>query len=198
MHESDINFYSATSDYSHLSGLIEQVVHHKLYKHYVPDMGPDDIAQEIRIKCVAAMEKFDATRIGPNPYQFLSKVADNHLYNLKRGTWVPNNPPCNRCPLWDIVHKTCTVNEVGCDKIVEYRQKMAAKAALRTATELPDYGQNIHETDIEADILHEHFKAKMPKKLLSHYEKLVRGEKILAHHKTKIRAIIKAILHEKI
>lgn len=194
----DINFYSATSDYSHLSGVIEQVVHNKIHRYYVPDMSPDDIAQEIRIKCVAAMEKFDATRIGPNPYQFLSKVADNHLYNFSRGTWVPNNPPCNRCPLWDIGKKVCKVNEVDCDKIVKYRKKMFAKAALRTATEFPDYAQEAHVDTLEASILHEHFKSKLPKKLLPYYEKLINGEKIPSNYKSKIRSIIRTMLHEEI
>lgn len=195
--ESDINFQSIWHDYGAISGVIENVVLKTVHKFKVPDMTPDDLAQEVRFKCFTAMEQFDPHRIGPNPYKYLQTVAHNHVYNLCRGWMLPNNPPCFRCELYDASNKTCTVNEVGCDKIVIYRQKMQKKTALRTVPETNiEPGQSDAHGNLNAAHLNDHFRAKLPASLVEPYDKMIAGNTIPSYLKQKIRKLIRQIINE--
>lgn len=191
--------------YISCSGIIEQVVQSKLRTNRIPDLSPDDLAQEIRIKCTYAMAKFDPARIGPSPYQYLSTVASNHIYNLKRGTWVPNNPPCLRCDFWDREHKVCSIAELNCAKIVRYRNNMRIKAALRGPTPQPP----VLSEDTEEDMLPQNLRftpdtngyvdlidylfTKIPAPLKSHLFLLLDGQDIPDHIMKKLKVHIRKI-----
>ncbi len=192
----DVDFNCFWDDYSSVSGIIETVVSSTIYKCRIPDIPPEDLGQEVRFKCFQAMHKFDPSRIGPSPFRYLKRVAENHIYNLRRGIWVPNNSPCNRCELWDVIVKKCTISEVGCEAIVNYRQKMAAKASLRTAVETEIEQSDSAQTDLEARQLNDHFRAKLPPNLLSDYEKLINGDPISPNKKAKLRKLIAKIINE--
>jgi hypothetical protein len=115
---------------------------------------------------------------------------------MRRGIWVPNNPPCVRCPLWDRIKRTCTIQEIGCEKIVQYRENMAAKADLRKPTSLEDdVLDNCQDEETEAMLLDNSIRDALPSRLLPFYAKLKLGEKIPARTKREIRIIVTEIIN---
>lgn len=185
-------------EYSSVSGMIEAIVFTEGKKYPHPGVEFEDIAQEIRFACVKALQSFDPSRIGPFPYKFLQRCVKNYIYNLNRGTLVPNNPPCNRCEFWNKLNKTCKINEVGCDKIVEFRKRMATKASLKTPNVLDekfDASSNRYE-NVEVFILDASIRESLPGSLLLAYQKIVSGysSEVSTKDKNRIRKIVKHII----
>lgn len=162
-------------------------------------MDIEDLQQEVRLACIRALAKFDPTRIGPSPYAFLKRCARNHLFNLNRGTFVPNNPPCTRCPLWDKHNKLCTINEEGCDKILEYRKNMEAKAAIKYPDQLGSY-DTIDRTNgnIEAFLLDHSIRETLPPNLIKDYNLMLQGRtsEISSRNRSRIRKLVKTLIED--
>lgn len=187
---------SGVLSYVDVSDIVEALVYKEGRQHPIPGMDFEDTAQEIRMECVRVLQFYDSTRIGPHPYKYLQTCVRNFLYNQRRGIWVPNNPPCVRCPLWDKMTKTCTIDEVDCDKIVRYRQNMKVKSDIKNPGSLEfDVMDNQHEQEKDALILDQSIRAALPDDLLSDYERLVRGEKISARIKKQIREIATEVIN---
>lgn len=187
---------SGTLIYTDVLDIVEALVHIEGRRYPIPGMDFEDTAQEIRLECVRVLEFYDSKRIGPSPYKYLQTCVRNFLYNQRRGIWVPNNPPCVRCPLWDKMRRTCTINEVGCDKIVLYRENMAIKADLKQPSSLEvditDHGQ---ENDLEADSLDQSIRSVLPSNLIRYYDKMLLGDKIPSRIKRQIREIATDIIN---
>lgn len=188
---------SGTLSYEQVEDVVEAIVAREANNHFFPDMDRDDVAQEIRTECLRVLEKFDASRIGPSPYKFLYTCVKNKLYNLKRGIYVPNNPPCSRCPLWDVTNKLCTIDEIGCSKIVKYRENMAKKAAIRGPASLDyDVLNNDFEDSSDAFLLDQSIRSALPESLVKHYDLMLLGKPIPSKIKNKIRQITKEVIKE--
>lgn len=188
---------SGTPSYTDVADCIEALVYKEGKRFPIPGMDFEDIAQEIRMECIRVLQFYDASRIGPSPYKYLQTCVRNFLYNQRRGIWVPNNPPCVRCPLWDKVRKTCTIDEIDCDKIVQYRQNMATKAALRQPNTLEfDVTDDQHEEEMDAVVLDNSIRAALPDHLLSYYDTLLLGDKIPARIKRQIREIAMGVIND--
>jgi DNA-directed RNA polymerase specialized sigma24 family protein len=187
---------SGTPTYSDISDIVEALVNTEGRRYPIPGYDHEDIAQEIRVECLRVLPFFDAARIGPSPYKYLQTCVRNFLYNMRRGIWVPNNPPCVRCPLWDRIRRTCTIDEIGCEKIVQYRENMAAKADLRKPTSLEDdVLDNYQDEQTEAMLLDQSIRGALPPRLLPFYDKMLVGEKIPARTKREIRLIVTEIIN---
>lgn len=186
--------------YSQVSGIIEALVYKETRRlaRWAPDRP--DLEQEVRLACVKACELYDPNRIGPSPYQFLKTCVRNHLYNLSRGKYVPNNPPCSRCPLWDKANKVCIIKEEGCEKIKVYREHMATKAALHkpdnVGHEILDSRMGSH-TD-ESFILDASIREILPPALLAYYDQMLNGRtsEVPPKIRTQIRKIVRNLLKE--
>ena len=189
---------SGVFGYAELEPVIEAIIHTEGRRYPIPGMERDDIAQEIRLECLRVMQYYDATRIGNSPYKFLQVCVKNFLYNMRRGIYVPNNPPCVRCPLWDKIRKTCVIDEIGCEKIVQYRQSMATKAALRAPASLEVEVTDGEGLDADAWMLDESFRAALPPAYLKHYQAMKEGraDEVPPRIKRHIRTIIKDILKD--
>jgi len=188
---------SGIPSYEEVSSVIEVIVNTEGRRYPIPGMDFEDTAQEIRLECFRVLHHYDASRIGPSPYKFLQTCIKNFLYNQRRGIWVPNNPPCVRCPLWDKVKKNCIVNEVDCSKIVQYRENMAIKAELKQPASLEvDLTDSIQEVEVDHMILDQSIKQKLPKNLIDYYELLKQGEDIPQKIKKQIREIIMEIIND--
>ena len=189
-----------TLPYEKVSGLIESIIFTEGKKHPHIGFEFDDIAQEIRLICIKALSSFDPTRIGPSAFKYLQTCTHNHLYNMNRGTFVPNNPPCARCPLWDKLNRKCEENEEGCDKILQYRKRMANKAALKNPTNNIEDNFNDFKThsDIDSFILDHSIRQKLPSYLLIDYYKMLAGssDKVSLRHKSQIRKIVKKLMQD--
>lgn len=116
--------------YDEHSSLVETIVSLKKGKYRFPGVDPEDIAQDIRVICWEALSRFDPLKVGKSVFHYVAKCVDNRLYNQFRGIYLDNNPPCLRCPEWDKSTKTCKINEEGCDRIVQYRERMARRRAI--------------------------------------------------------------------
>jgi len=191
--------YVATSGiptYEDVSDIIEALVHTEGRKYGIPGVDFEDTAQEIRLECIRVLKFYDAERIGPSPYKFLQTCVRNFLYNQRRGIWVPNNPPCVRCPLWDKARKTCVIDEVGCEKIVQYRENMAIKANIKQPNSLEvDIMDYSHEEDVDLILLKDSIYQSLPEGLIIYFEKMLLGEKIPAHIKKEIKEIVLTIIN---
>ena len=116
-----------------MQDVIEQVVtfYLNVKRAKVFGLDNDDIAQEIRLKCLLAYKKKKVKKKKAFPY--LKKVSHNHLYNLQRGILYPNNPPCYRCPLRDVNKGQCVSldEKEKCQKLNSYWRLLNAKRKLR-------------------------------------------------------------------
>ncbi len=190
------------SDYPSISGVIERIVYYfiNVKQVRVPDMDRDDIRQEIRIKCIYALKSdvFDHSKSGKTPYAYLRCVIHNFLYNLKRGTWTPNNPPCVRCKQWDRVLRKCLINEIGCRKMEKHRGSMRAKSDLRTPIGFDEYYLNGQHTfgSIEEMELDEFVNAKLPERYICYYQMLKRGEEIPEEIVEELKEIVMKIIKD--
>lgn len=187
---------SGTLCYDDVSDIVEALVHTLGRELPIPGLDFEDTAQEVRLECIRVLNFYDASRIGPSPFKYLQTCVRNFLYNQRRGIWVPNNPPCVRCPLWDRVNKTCTIDEVGCDKIVQYRENMATKANLKQPASLDtDITDCDHEQQIDAVLLDESIRQALPDSLIPVYEKMVRGESVPSKVKKQVRDIALSVIN---
>lgn len=178
--------------YEEVSDVIEALVYSEGKRYPIPGLDFEDVAQEIRLECVRVLQYYDSDRIGPSPYKFLQTCIRNFLYNKRRGIWVPNNPPCVRCPLWNKENKTCMVNEVDCDKIVQYRKNMSTKASLRQPNSLEF--EILDEDYTEVTLLDQSIRNVLPEHLVEYYVKMISGDKIPARIKKQIRDIVSEII----
>jgi|APGre2960657404_1045060.scaffolds.fasta_scaffold54253_3 hypothetical protein len=190
---------SGLLEFSSYETFVEAIVASEGTKNPIPGYSLDDIAQEIRLECWRVMQFYDPQRIGPYPYKYLQVCIKNFLYNMRRGTYVPNNPPCVRCPMWDKLARKCIVNEEGCDSIVQYRKKMATKANLKSPAPIENEVYDIkNEAFDDSFALQESILQKMPKELLPYYKKMIGGEKrgIPVKARKEIRKIVKELLKD--
>lgn len=182
--------------YNDVADIVEALANTEGRKYPIPGMDHEDTAQEIRLECVRVLHFYDPTRIGPSPYIFLKTCVRNFLYNQRRGIIVPNNPPCVRCPLWDKARRLCTINEVGCEKIVEYRENMAVKASLKKPAHLEvEIMDTAHEEAIDTLFLDASIRQALPSHLIPYYEKLIIGDGVPARVKKQIRDIALEVIN---
>lgn len=190
---------SGLPQFADVQDIIEALVNTEGRRYPIPGMDHEDIAQEIRLECIRVLQHFNAERIGPSPYKFLQVCVRNFLYNMRRGIYVPNNPPCVRCPLWDKVRRLCVIDEIGCEKIVRYRESMATKAALRSPASLEvDVTDENESTDVEALILDESIKSALPPNYLPYYQMMKEGKSsdVPSRIKRQIRAIVRNVMND--
>lgn len=183
-------------NYSDVESIVEALVNTEGVRYPIPGLDRDDIAQEIRLECFRVLSHFDSSRIGPSPYKYLQTCVRNYLYNKRRGVWVPNNPPCVRCPLWDRANRRCMIEEKDCAKIVQYRENMAVKADLRKPASLEtDVFDDSTQDEHQAMLLDMSIRNELPETLLPHYETMLKGGKITPRIKKQIRDIVTNIIN---
>jgi len=81
--------------YCDVEQVIENIASAKARQHSpISYLNEEDLKQEIRIKCIKVIKKYDPTRHNSNLISFLSISADNHLRDLRRSlVYNPNNKP---------------------------------------------------------------------------------------------------------
>jgi hypothetical protein len=191
---------SGTLTYNQVSGVIETIVYQEARRLHRFASDKPDLEQEIRLACIKALNLYDPHRIGPSPFKFLQTCVRNHMYNLSRGKYVPNNPPCARCPLWDKETRSCMINEEGCQPILIYRQRMATKAALHRPDnighEMLDSKPGSNTDD--SFLLDSSIRDILPKYLIVEYDKMLSGHSsdVSAKDRAQIRKMVRNLLKE--
>lgn len=187
---------SGTLKYEDVANIIEAIINTEGRKKPIPGIDFEDTAQEIRLECIRILPFYEADRIGPSPYKFFQICIKNFLYNQRRGIIIPNNPPCVRCPLWNNINKICLINEVGCQKIIDYRENMATKASLISPHSLDvEILDNCHEDTIDASLLDQSIRECLDSDLLIYYDNLINGKNIPNSIKQQIQLIVTNIIN---
>ncbi len=195
--------------YDSAHDLVETIVSMKKAKYAFPGVDPEDLAQDIRIMCWEALEKkFEPGKLGKSIFHFVARVVDNGLYNKFRGVYLDNNPPCLRCPEYVRETKICKIDEVGCDRIVSYRDRMSRKRAIASPL---SYNAHLDSDDEKEFTYHESMsvgsmtgmidlddtlKTELDECLLPYYEKMARGESEMVpiHYRRMVQRQVKLIL----
>jgi hypothetical protein len=197
--------------YSDHEDLVETIVSMKRAKYSFPGVDADDLGQDIRLMCWQAIEqKFDPDKLGKSLFHFVARVVDNALYNKFRGVYLDNNPPCLRCPEYIKETKQCRIEEVGCDRIVQYRDRMARKRAIAAPL---SYNANL-DSDGENDFSHheslsvgsatgvhdldDSLRTALDPNLVMYYDLMVKGlsEQVPLHIRRLIQQQVRLILDE--
>jgi hypothetical protein len=118
---------------------------------------------------------------------------------MKRGIYVPNNPPCVRCPLWNRKARHCIIDEIGCEKILQYRSNMNKRAAVHNPGTLEDkHLINDTQLQIEKFVLDESLRSILPEYLLEDYAKMTNGKskEVSPSRKRRIRQLVREYLED--
>lgn len=191
---------SGQLQYEDIEGIVEALVHIEGRRVPIPGMAFEDLAQEIRLECLRILPTYERQK-SPGPYKYLQICVRNRLYNMRRGVYVPNNPPCARCPLWDKEHKFCKIAEVGCQDIINYRRSMEKKASLRYPSPLNEdsNGADVRTVlELEARVLDEDIRSKIPREFLTDYIRMISGHsrQVSQRKKRRIREFVQRILED--
>jgi len=79
--------------YEDIEPIVEKLIKSKTRKYKFDIWGEDDIAQEIRIKCFVAIQKYDPNS-GAKIETYLTTCVNNMLANLLRDNFFSCKPPC--------------------------------------------------------------------------------------------------------
>lgn len=198
--------------YESAQDLVETIVSMKKAKYNFPGVDPEDLAQDIRVMCWEALEhKFEPSKVGKSVFHFIARVVDNGLYNKFRGVYLDNNPPCLRCPEYIKETKGCRIEEIGCDRIVSYRDRMARKRAIASPL-----SYNAHlDSDAETDFtyhesmsvgsltgvcdLDDSLRNALDEVLVPFYDKMVKGDAdtVPMHYRRMVQRQVRLILKER-
>lgn len=190
--------------YEEVSDIIERIATQKAYKHRnIGFFGPDDIRQEVRIKCWMILPRYDPTRCGHDLKIFLGVCAENRLRDIRRSVMYKHNKPCFKCPFWieeaslSGCHD-CLVfgNKLDCIKWSKHERyvqaKLSASHPIDIDTErIPDgkFERRMEEIDMVDYIL-----AALPSGLHELFKKLESVNFNLKSLKARERAIISSAL----
>lgn len=204
--DGSLNMIEGLPSYGDVEETIEKIVAIKCARWSFPGCDSDDIAQEVRLICFKALQKYDPSKENKGIFYFLAKSVDNGLYNLGRGIYFDNNPPCTRCPNYNKVTKECC----GSDKYVQYRKRMDRRRAIdnpKIFSSLVDNNNDDSNKDsaglekMESSLtgvidLDEHIRTNLEPELIPHYYEMVSGQISLVppRIKRKIRDRIREIL----
>jgi len=101
--------------------IIEGIAQTKGRQHQkIAYLDSEDIAQEVRIKCIKSLPRYDPRLSGAKLGTFLTVCAENRIRDIRRSLLYKHNKPCFRCPMWD--QDAYKRGEHDC---VAFRNKMA-------------------------------------------------------------------------
>ena len=197
--------------YEDAQDLVETIVSMKKSKYNFPGVDSEDLAQDIRLMCWQALEQsFDPGKLGKSVFHFVARVVDNGLYNKFRGIYLDNNPPCLRCEHYVKETKSCAIEEVGCDRIVSYRQRMAQKRAIAAPLSYNSHLDGDERSDFTVHQslsvgsttgvcdLDDTLRSSLDDSLVPYYDQMVQGEmeKVPAHYRKLVQRQVRLIIEE--
>lgn len=82
--------------------IIEGIAQAKSRQHVrIAYLDHEDIAQEVRIKCIKSLPRYDPKLSGAKLKTFLTVCAENRIRDIRRSLLYKHNKPCFRCPMWN-------------------------------------------------------------------------------------------------
>lgn len=206
--KTELNISSSGIAYTEAQDLVETIVSIKKNKYNFPGTDSEDLAQDIRLICWESLNKFDPAKLGKSVFHFVARCVDNALYNKFRGVFLDNNPPCLRCPEYVRETKQCRIDEVGCDRILAYRDRMARKRAVAAPLSYnaqldseQDQDFSYHESLSVGSTtgvcdLDDSLRASLDKNLIPYYNAMVDGreDEVPPHFKRIIQRHVRLII----
>lgn len=116
--------------YTEAEETIERVANTKAKQHgNIAFFDPEDIRQEVRIKCWNVLKHYDPARTRANLYTFLSVCAENRLRDIKRSVMYKHTTPCDKCEFYNKTKKACVkfYTKTNCEKCVKHERYVQAK-----------------------------------------------------------------------
>jgi hypothetical protein len=182
--------------------IVEDLVRIKSYKFAKRYLGPDDIAQEIRIKCWKALPTFDKEK-GQSLKTYLNVVTENHLRNLMRDKFATFNPPCKKkCDHYD-AKGAPTEDAASCPIFVKYLKAYKRKCSVRMPSSVDSVFESTAEgmgvvstvfAQIDLDLSIRQALIRTSPGLVPFYIDLTMGKKIPYKIRNQIQVIVKEIL----
>ncbi|MBU1067377.1 hypothetical protein KKE60_06290 [Patescibacteria group bacterium] len=99
----------------------------------------EDLAQEVRIKCIQALKHYDPNRSDASLETFLVTCADNRIRDIRRFVLFKHNNPCKSCEFYDIKNKKRCIkysNKSLCSKYAKHEKSLALKIASNSPSQL--------------------------------------------------------------
>lgn len=196
--------------YNSQHDLVETIVSMKKCKYKFPGHDPEDLAQDIRVVCWESLNKFQPGKLGKSIFHYVARCVDNALYNKFRGVYLDNNPPCLRCEHYIKETKSCAIEEEGCTRIVQYRDRMSRKRAIAAPLSYnaqPD-GDNDADYSYHDSLsvgsttgtcdLDDALRATLDPALVPYYDRMINGqtEDVPAHFRRLVQQQVKIILDD--
>ena len=162
--------------YADVAEDIERLVSMKVNLYKIPGFDRDDIAQEIRLVCVKAIDKWDASKNNSTPFHFLARCADNRLRNMVRDNAAT-------------LPKSKQDDKKAQERL---KKKKALYSALSVGLDIPEDSLGDYNEECTAHDLKESVEANLPKDVVPSFHILINsGPPSIS--KTHLRTIKKVI-----
>jgi DNA-directed RNA polymerase specialized sigma24 family protein len=190
--------------YEDISEIVEYLVATKAYQNTFDCYESDDIAQEIRIICLKALDHFDMSKVKDNKLvNFFGRCVDNSLKNLKRDKYIRYTPPCdNDCSyLHGDEYLDGDLAKV-CKRWIKFKKKIRRQASIKNPISVEHASEPIRAPDfsemIEAEDLKQYFMRNLDDELKPYFIDILRGDRrdIPVKYRHKIQRAIKKFLKD--
>lgn len=140
--------------YSDIADIVENLVKLKASSYRFDHFDTDDVAQEIRIICLKALNHFEVDKIDKDKWaNFFGRCVDNGLKNLKRDNYVRFTPSCTgEC---NLLHGDEFINselDGICKKWVKFKINLKKKLNIKHPVKSDAVLQKIPNKNFEAEI----------------------------------------------
>lgn len=173
--------------YENVEAVIEKIANYKAYQYgNIGYLEPEDLKQEVRLKCYKELAKFDNTKEKASLFTFFSVCADNRIRDLRRKLVYKNNKPCLRCSHYNAeANKNgkhdCMVfmNKIDCGKYASHHRYIITKINSNRALDITDKNINICDSNYSNQInqidINEFIGIMLPSGVQNIFEKLVKN-----------------------
>ena len=201
------------STYEDAEELIEKIASYKANQYgKIGYLEPEDVKQEVRLKCYKELHKYDPSRTNAHLFTFLSVCADNRIRDLRRKLVFKDNKPCLRCPFWDPVaskkgQHDCLMFEdkLSCDKFSSYQTYVKTKLNSNRPLDITDKNVYIYDNGVfneinKIDVLDFVYNA-LPSGLNPLFQKLMESnfntKKLKPKEREELLVVLKEIFEKK-
>lgn len=186
--------------YKDIEEIVEHLVRTKAYGYTFDCYTQDDIAQEIRIICLNALNKLDPERVKDGKLQnFFGRCVDNGLKNLKRDNYVRASTPYRKkAQQLEDDDKSPEAEEIRA-KFAHHQEGVKRKLAIRHAAPIDGLTELINnerfEKEMEYKDLERYLIEKAPSDILVPLKLILSGrsKEVSRKEKRRVQQFVKKL-----